>query len=167
MTDKEIIIDGVNVAGCIHLECGMCTATRDSYGDSENQCDDYDMADCYYKQLQRTQQQYNQVVEQNKSLQGAGNVLLTEKNALEISRYEYKQECEEYHKQRDNILDECIRYQEKINKFEKENNSYMQALEKIKGYCNYVYSTSEYGNADYTVAAAIEVIINEVLNEQL
>lgn len=51
--------------------------------------------------------------------------LLAEKNALEIGRYEYR-------KQSDNILDECIRYQEKINKLEKENDRYKQAVEKIE-----------------------------------
>lgn len=57
MIDKQIIIDGVDVSGCIHYQDNMCTATKDNYGDCSFYCKDYDMNDCYFKQLKRKEQE--------------------------------------------------------------------------------------------------------------
>ena len=57
MTDKQIIIDGVDVGECIYYQYNMCTATKDNYGDCSFYCKDYDMNDCYYKQLKRKEQE--------------------------------------------------------------------------------------------------------------
>ena len=57
MTDKQIIIDGVDVSGCSYYQHNMCTATKDDYGDCSLCCQDYDMNDCYYKQLKRKEQE--------------------------------------------------------------------------------------------------------------
>lgn len=57
MTDKQIIIDGVDVSGCIYYQYNMCTATKDNYGDCSFYCKDYEMKDCYYKQLKRKEQE--------------------------------------------------------------------------------------------------------------
>ena len=57
MTDKQIIIDGVDVSGCSYYQYNMCTATKDDYGDCSLCCQDYDMNDCYYKQLKRKEQE--------------------------------------------------------------------------------------------------------------
>lgn len=53
MTDKQIMIDGADVSGCIYYQHNMCTATKDNYGDCSFYCKDYEMKDCYYKQLKR------------------------------------------------------------------------------------------------------------------
>lgn len=66
--NKEVIIDGVNVAGCGaympdlgKYNCiALCNNSSATCEGSPN---------CDYKQLQRTQAQYNEVVKQNKSLQ--------------------------------------------------------------------------------------------------
>lgn len=51
MTDKEqIIIDGVDVSGCVHYEDLSCTAFRDSCG---YPLDCKDFFSCYFKQLAR------------------------------------------------------------------------------------------------------------------
>ncbi len=66
MTDK-IMIDGVDVSECEHyaehLQEYIGTNKCDIYGKCNKE------KNCYYKQLQRTQKQYNAVVEQNKNLQ--------------------------------------------------------------------------------------------------
>ena len=56
MTDKQKIVNGVDVSECIYYQYNMCTATKDNYGDCSFYCKDYDMNDCYYKQLQREKQ---------------------------------------------------------------------------------------------------------------
>ena len=61
MTDKQIMIDGVDVSGCIHYKNKSCIA-------------DYCLTDmpfdeakcelspkCYYKQLKRKEQEYNKL----------------------------------------------------------------------------------------------------------
>ena len=60
---NPIVIDGVDVSGCIYYQYNMCTATKDDYGDCSFYCKDYEMKDCYYKQFkceererQRTEQ---------------------------------------------------------------------------------------------------------------
>ena len=55
--NKQIIIDGVDVSGCIYRQYDMCTATKDNYGDCSFYCKDYEMKDCYYKQLKRKEQE--------------------------------------------------------------------------------------------------------------
>ena len=57
MTDKQIIINGVDVSECSYYQHNMCTATKDDYGDCSLCCQDYDMNDCYYKQLKRKEQE--------------------------------------------------------------------------------------------------------------
>ena len=64
MTDKQIIIDGVDVNGCIYYQYNMCTATKDNYGDCSLCCQDYDMNDCYYKQLKRKEQECEELKEE-------------------------------------------------------------------------------------------------------
>ena len=61
MTDKQMIIDGVDVSECIYYQYNMCTATKDNYGDCSFYCKDYDMNDCYYKQLKRKEQECEQL----------------------------------------------------------------------------------------------------------
>ena len=63
MIDKQIIIDGVNVSGCSYYQHNMCTATKDDYGDCSLCCQDYDMNDCYYKQLKRKEQEVQQAMD--------------------------------------------------------------------------------------------------------
>ena len=55
--NKPIIIDGIDVSGCEYYQYNMCTATKDNYGDCSYYCKDYEMKDCYYKQLQRKEQE--------------------------------------------------------------------------------------------------------------
>lgn len=51
--NKPIMIDGVDVSECEYYQYDMCTATKDNYGDCSSYCKDYDMKNCYFKQLAR------------------------------------------------------------------------------------------------------------------
>jgi hypothetical protein len=73
MTDKQIIIDGIDVSGCEHfeeceteLEWSKCLADCYSYpeGTCYGYCDEH--PNCYYKQLKRAE---NQIVEINKMVE--------------------------------------------------------------------------------------------------
>ena len=66
MTDKQIIIDGVDISGCecytpnIKMDCLMYPLQSDACKNSPN---------CYYKQLKRKEQEYEELKKQNKILQ--------------------------------------------------------------------------------------------------
>ena len=47
MTDKQKIVNGVDVSECIYYQYNMCTATKDNYGDCSFYCKDYEMKYCY------------------------------------------------------------------------------------------------------------------------
>ena len=109
MTDKQIIIDGIDVSECIYYENNMCTATKDDYGDCSLCCQDYDMNDCYYKQLKLKEQECNKLYIQLKA-------------------------DEEYHKEEENTLRKIIKNKEERNiELYKENNKLKQTLTEIKG----------------------------------
>lgn len=108
MTNKQIIIDGVDVSGCSYYQHNMCTATKDDYGDCSICCQDYDMNDCYYKQLKRKEQECNKFYIQLKA-------------------------DEEYHEEEKNILRKIIKNKEERNiALYKENNKLKQTLTEIK-----------------------------------
>lgn len=64
---KKIIIDGVDVSGCPHLDDSEIWGEYPECYIDSYECDT--SPNCLYKQLARLQAQYNAVVEQNKQLQ--------------------------------------------------------------------------------------------------
>ena len=50
MTDKQIIIDGVDVKKCVYHESGYCTISKEAY------CYCCDKPNCHYKNWQRKEQ---------------------------------------------------------------------------------------------------------------
>ena len=67
MTDKQIIIDGVDVSGC----CQYMPRYMEDYDIDTldycryhfKPCKDVDVKYCYYKQLKRKEQEYNELME--------------------------------------------------------------------------------------------------------
>ena len=59
MTDKQIIIDGVDVSGCKKYEHEIvrCNATLKNMCFCGGRCTDKKNADCYFKQLKRKEQE--------------------------------------------------------------------------------------------------------------
>lgn len=135
--DKEIIIDGVNVAGCLYL-------TENLLCNRANLLDFHCVANqnCHYKQLHRTQQQYNAVVEQNRQLQEAVKAK--------------EQECEELKKASLTLAEGLNIRQDKLD-------YYKQALDKIEKvlwhYHNNLYTPKN------PVADEIEKRIFDIINE--
>ena len=63
MTDKQIIIDGVDVSGCKKYEHEIvrCNATLQNMCFCGGRCTDKKNADCYFKQLKRKEQECNKL----------------------------------------------------------------------------------------------------------
>jgi hypothetical protein len=65
MTDKQIIIDGIDVSGCKFIDewkhCNICKELKDGHClvVADIECKTYQ--DCYYKQLKRKEQEYEEL----------------------------------------------------------------------------------------------------------
>ena len=61
MTDKQIIIDGIDVGGCIYYDNGKCL------NDEMVQCNCKNVAVCYYKEYKRKEQECEELKEARKN----------------------------------------------------------------------------------------------------
>jgi cell division protein FtsB len=135
---EEIIIDGVNVAGCDGLnknslplkQCNLLQFKTKDGGIAGRWCTDH--SNCYYKQLKRLEQENKELKEQNETL-----------------NYQWHKQSE--------IGDEWYKIAEK----------YKTALEKIRDLCIHYENTNDKCvincYAHFIVTDLIQNKINEVL----
>ena len=96
MTDKQIIIDGVDVSGCRYYDDrdGYCDACKDDIdGDSFTKCMYED--DCYYKQLKRKEQECEELKEEKAYTDMACEQFEQQLDQLKEQLEAYKMEAEE------------------------------------------------------------------------
>ena len=99
MTDKQIIIDGVDVSGCIfHSLTIMSYAGCNYYKCFECACECHN--DCYYKQLKRKERECEKINLTNERLVAEKYIMNEEILKLKAK----EQECEELKKANDGIL---------------------------------------------------------------
>ena len=108
MTDKQIIIDGVDVSKCGHYHYGKCEIDYDEWNNEiirYNECQNN--PNCYFKQLKRKEQECEKLYIQLKA-------------------------DEEYHKEEENTLRKIIKNKEERNiELYNENNKLKQTLTEI------------------------------------
>lgn len=125
MEEKKIIIDGVDVAGCIQfVEDDNCCC--DLGGD----CEGWD--NCYYKQLKRLEQENEELkrkYEENKTV-----ILQLQQWQDEDLRQiaELKRIKDDFFKQAEISHEAVLNKNKIIEKLEKEEDKYKHALEEIK-----------------------------------
>lgn len=163
MTNKEIIIGGVDVSGCeFHT-------TRFFGYVGQNYCKIYDCVceepicdNCDYKQLQRLTAQYNAVVEQNKSLQSEVLTLKNKNNILETELSQTKLLLEGKNKQSNHLQQEYKELKTYIKEdlaphaqmLQNENNRYRRALEEIENFMIYEFS----GQNEWVKTSVLNII---------
>ena len=105
MTDKQIIIDGVDVSGCNRLNTfpmqygepyEICLTSLEQWGGQEKYCKD--RPNCYYKQLKAKEQECEELAYENYELNELFDRLKAENDELKI---EIKQ-------QRQNVADSDV-----------------------------------------------------------
>lgn len=190
MTDKEVIIDDVNVAGCeayFHDTWHNMSHCLDRYSEIKCECEDY--PNCYYKQLQRKEQECEKLkvkLMQKDEVNMFFNTPVDGWNDDPCKICPYKQdfqrlqaENEELKKFKNRLLKPIIlplhNEPEIINKSDR----YKQALEEIKALINHcdnqdICTFCEYDKKcrdeyDYTLYSnhkPILTIINEVLKDE-
>ena len=198
MTDKEIIeIDGINVLECEHYqykslkdcemrypesgdcEIGLLNYLFNGNLDIEKYCKDN--PNCYFKQLARKTQKYNELLEQHKELDDRANRLIEEKynlsreceqikekyEALKLENQEgyeivaeLKHECEELLKENQqlrNSLSDSLMF--KFTGQENETNRYRKALDDIQKIAlRYVEAQGRYDILDIINKAKGEIM---------
>lgn len=132
MTDKEIIIDGVDVSKCEYFN-----RFRNICHNKNLSCDCEKNHECYYKQLKRKTQEYELLVRTNK-------IHVDTLDQLNNKYIDLEQECEElkkYISEKEGIGDDCdyCKHNDKYNCYQnifldnlKEINRYKQALEPFE-----------------------------------
>ena len=108
MTDKQIIIDGVDVSGCKEYEYEIvrCNATLKNMCFCGGRCTDRKNADCYFKQLKRKEQECEELksdlTDLSKIIDCKNGTILTFKEQLDRLKQtvaEIKEICNEYQKE--------------------------------------------------------------------
>lgn len=145
MTDKQIIINGVDVSGCDFLAkediynsySGVTTAYKGQCGCSDDEmCKDH--RNCGYKKLARQlQRKTAELDEYKKSKQSSYEALQARANELEMSNRKLKQECEElkaYAQAQENQRETYYKEYLKLSQECKELKEYIQA-NKPTGIC--------------------------------
>lgn len=117
MTDKQIIIDGVDVSGCKKYEHEIvrCNATMKNMCFCGGRCTDKKNADCYYKQLKRKEQECKELksdlTDISKIIDCKNGTILTFKEQLDRLKAEnekYKQTLTEIEEIAMGIMDDDL-----------------------------------------------------------
>ncbi len=170
MTDKEVIIDGVNVAGCGFYTEGLCDCCHTDYLRMPKEiikiyCKEN--RKCFYKQLQREKQENKDLTfkcifaeQEAKEHKNSAEERLEIINALND---DYKRLQAENEELKNSILKQCPNCgSEFLNpkgcELYEENHRYKQALETIGEVCN----NGLYAGINYD----IQTTINEVLKDE-
>lgn len=98
MTDKEIIIDGIDVSKCEYFKDGMCYAECDLEGYTDWECKDTELSNCYFKQLARKTQECEE---------------------LKVYAQRQENQREEYYKEYLKLSQECEKYKQSLDEIEK------------------------------------------------
>ena len=154
MTDKEIIIDGVDVSGCFHYKNQSCIADYLLTDQDFSNAKCAYSPNCHFKQLQRKTQECEQKEKELLSNEKIINKLMKEVDEL-------KQECEKLKNQVDEDYNyyttELKTLRDIISNKEKRNaalflmsNRYRKALKKIEGLIkNFCKDCSDYENCNW------------------
>ena len=140
MTDKQIIIDGVDVSGCIfHSLTTMGYAGFNYCKCFECACECHN--DCYYKQLKRKERECEKINLTNERLVAEKYIMNEEILKLKAK----EQECEELKEKLESFQKDYSKlyqvvenrgYIKELDQLKAENDKLKQTLTEIKDYCN-------------------------------
>ena len=142
---EEIIIDGVNVAGCKFLEEAVrynnkavcsCTDVRDCEGDLFIECCG-EKPNCYYKQLKRLEQENKELKEKIIELSEEKGHLIVENNTLKESNQSLSMLGTDLVSANETVRKEFFRADKNKDMWREKAEKYRSALEEIKAMINH------------------------------
>jgi hypothetical protein len=151
MTDKQIIIDGIDVGGCIYYEDGKCL------NGEMVQCNCKKVAVCYYKEYKRKEQECEELKRQHQGDKG----LITSTGKM---NYQLIQEYDKLKTENDELketFDGLFKVQYKLAD---NNKKLRQCLTEIKEIAENFYLDGEHVKDKY-LAQDILQKISEVTND--
>ena len=157
MTNKPIIIDGVDVSKCKYFDCDSKECKAEYYVRYGYEIVEYDSCrknkNCYYKQLQREKQECQQAMDNYVQLDLQR---VKEYNEL-VDLYKAKeQECEELKSDLTDLSKIIDCKNGTILTFEEQLDRLKQTLAEIKEICN------EY-QKEYILNIGVEILTNKIL----
>lgn len=157
---EEIIVDGVDVAGCNEfLEPDGC----DSADCASFQCDRN--PNCYYKQLKRLEQENKELKEKIIELSEEKGHLIVENYTLKESNQSLSMLGVDLASANETIRKEFFRADKNKDMWRETAGKYRSALEEIRDYCNRIEQGSVIGTQDCLINS-IKNIANEVLENK-
>lgn len=173
MTDK-IIIDGVDISGCgyydPYMSNGDCIIQGFGINDSILYCDCKDNPNCHYKQLQRKEQKCEELKGYKKKVDYLHSFLINKYNygsfkpmwGAYLLKHLFNEDL-------GNFFDKkAYEMADTIEKKEKENDSYKQALERIEKTATDLRTRRDYHSPDEVNADIDKIltIVGEVLKDE-
>ena len=98
MTDKQIIIDGIDVSKCKYIDIENFEKPICHCISQRNECEmpcEYNK-DCYFKQLARKEQECKELTSQRDKFEFGNNILEHERNKYKQALDEVKEYCNRY-----------------------------------------------------------------------
>ena len=133
MTDKQVIIDGVDVSECSNNEGKLCSMSREAY------CYCSDKPNCIYKQLKRKEQE----CEQEKTLKEMYFTYYKAKHSdvkgeffkLKAENWELKRELIQYEKDFKDLNYCAIKLKQTLTEIKEIVKPHQRNIDKICGHC--------------------------------
>ena len=159
---EEIIIDGVDVAGCEYYK-GKCMEYTHYCQIGCKECTDIGIKLCHYKQTERFKAKITRLEQENKELK---KQIESDKGLITVGgkqQYEYLQKIDELEQENKELKE--------LNKkicedWEKEIKVYWNALEEIRRtVIDIIEDNGRHNLSDFSSPIRIEKIINEVLDK--
>ena len=157
---EEIIIDGVNVAGCNAYKEGHCLDKTAILLCDTNKCSNYN--DCYYKQLQRLKQENKELKEKIIELSEEKGHLIVENNTLKEANQSLSMLGTDLASANETVRKEFFRADKNKDMWREKAEEYRSALEEIQKAIK-SYDLAVDNGASVDTLYTIRKIINEVL----
>ena len=117
MTDKQIIIDNVDVKKCVYHESGYCSINKQAY------CYCCDNPNCHFKQLKRKEQECEELKEQ---------LIQCDDNIIVDCEYSKKDLCSFIHRKKEVING----LEQQIDQLKAENDELKNKIKELLHDCN-------------------------------
>ena len=134
MTDKQIIIDNIDVSGCDDYKCdGTCASSAYHLFNYDIKYAPCQNRNCYYKKLKRKEQEYSELITENENLSEENEVLKEINSRLQYMLDDVIEKVLKDDDQTEYFYTELKeKFTTKLDEIIKENDKFKQTITKIR-----------------------------------